>query len=222
MAMSGWERVTRASFISPAARVGPIRKGLPDFKVNCFLPAGDRDLWIGTDNGIVRWNGSEVTSVGIPASRDRFQALAMTKDRDGNVWVGTDSRGVLRFNDHGLASLQGSDGVLHGAITALFEDREGNLWIGGANGIERLRDSAFVTYSDPEGLPTDGSNPVYADTAGRLWFPPAAGGLWWVKDGEHGRITNDGLDRDVVYSIDGKKEELWVGRQRGGLTQLCA
>lgn len=197
-----------------------IKKGLPDFKVNCFLPAGDRDLWIGTDNGIVRWNGSEVTSVGIPASRDRFQALVMTKDRDGNVWVGTDSRGVLRFNDHGLASLQGSDGVLHGAITALFEDREGNLWIGGANGIERLRDSAFVTYSDPEGLPTDGSNPVYADTAGRWWFPPAAGGLWWVKDGEHGRITNDGLDRDVVYSIDGKKEELWVGRQRGGLTQL--
>ena len=41
----------------------------------------------------------------------------------------------------------------------VFEDREGNLWTGGASGLERLRDSAFVSYSAPEGLPTDGSNP---------------------------------------------------------------
>jgi hypothetical protein len=54
----------------------------------------------------------------------------------------------------------------------------------------------------------------------RLWFPPVPGGLWWVKDGQHGRITNDGLDRDVFYSIAGRNDELWVGRQHGGLTQL--
>jgi signal transduction histidine kinase/ligand-binding sensor domain-containing protein len=199
---------------------GSIKKGLPDLKVNCLLPAGDQDLWIGTDNGLIRWNGSALTSAGIPPSRDRFQALVMARDRDGNVWVGTDARGLLRFNSRGLASLQESDGVLHGAVTALFEDREGNLWIGGANGIERLRDSAFVTYSDPEGLPTNGSNPVFVDAELRLWFPPVTGGLWWVKDDRHGRITNDGLDRDVIYSIAGRNDQLWVGRQHGGLTQL--
>jgi len=110
--------------------------------------------------------------------------------------------------------------VSRGAVTALFEDREGNLWIGGADGIERLRDSAFVTYSSAEGLPTDGSNPVFIDSENRMWFPPVAGGLWWVKDERHGRVTNDGLDRDIVYSIAGGRGELWVGRQRGGLTQL--
>jgi len=202
------------------ARTLSIRKGLPDPKVNCLLANGDRDLWIGTDNGIARWNGSEVTAAGIPASLHHFHALTMARDRDANIWVGTNSIGLLRFNSHGVASLNEDDSVAREAVTAVFEDREGNLWIGSANGLERLRDSTFVSYSAPEGLPTGGSNPVFVDSENRMWFPPVAGGLWWVKDGRHGRVRSAGLDRDVVYSIDGKDNELWLGRQRGGLTRL--
>jgi ligand-binding sensor domain-containing protein/signal transduction histidine kinase len=197
-----------------------IRDGLPDLKVNCLLPDRDRGLWVGTDGGIAHWNGIDFTAVGIPSALRRFQALALVQDRDGNVWIGTDSHGLLRLNSRGFASLQGSDAPLREAVTALFEDREGNLWIGHAGGIERLRDSAFVTYSLPEGLPTDGSNPVFVDSENRMWFAPVAGGLWWMKDDQHGRVTNDALDQDVVYSIDGKPGELWLGRQRGGLTRL--
>jgi signal transduction histidine kinase len=53
-----------------------------------------------------------------------------------------------------------------------------------------------------------------------MWFSPVDGGLWWMKEGQHGRVSNDGLDRDVVYTIAGGKGELWLGRQRGGLTKL--
>ncbi len=197
-----------------------IRDGLPDLKVNCLLADGDRALWVGTDNGIVHWNGTELTGVGIPSALSRFQALAMVRDRDGNVWAGTDSRGLLRLNSHGVALLNPGDRASLQAVTALFEDREGDVWIGHADGIERLRDSAFVTYSSTEGLPTDGSNPVFVDDENRIWFPPAAGGLWWARDGEYGRVDSDGLNRDIVYSLAGGKGELWVGRQRGGLTRL--
>jgi len=205
-----------------------IRDGLPDLKINCLLADGDRGLWVGTDNGIARWDGGKVTTYPIPGSAKRFQALAMVKDRDGNIWVGTDSRGLLRLNAQGFASHDEHDAeqdaerdfAFHYAITALFEDREGNLWIGRAGSLERLRDSAFVTYSQPEGLPTDGSNPVFADSENRMWFGPVDGGLWWVRGGMHGAVTSDGLERDVVYSIAGRKGELWVGRQQGGLTRL--
>jgi len=197
-----------------------IRRGLPDPKVNCLLAAGDRDLWAGTDSGIARWNGSEFTAAGIPATLNGFQALTMARDRDANIWVGTDSRGLLRFNSQGVASLYGRDGASREAITALFEDREGSLWIGTASGLERLRDSPFVTYSLPEGLPSDGSNPVFVDSENRMWFPPVDGGLWWVKDGRHGQIHKAGLDGDVVYSIAGNPGEMWLGRKHGGLTHL--
>jgi ligand-binding sensor domain-containing protein/signal transduction histidine kinase len=204
-------------------KTSAIRNGLPDLKINCLLPGGDRDLWVGTDNGIVKWNGSELAGAGLPASLNHFQALAMARDHDANIWVGTDSRGLLRINSQGVAFLHDSDSQ---AVTALFEDREGNLWTGSASGLERLRDSAFVTYSLPEGLPTDGSDPVFVDAGNRMWFSPVGGGLLWVKDEKHGRVLNAELDKDVVYSIAGSiakaPGELWLGRRSGGLTQLQA
>ncbi len=198
-------------------KTSAVRNGLPDLKINCLLPGADQDLWVGTDNGIVKWNGSELTESGLPPSTEHFQALAIVRDRDANIWVGTDSRGLLRFNSRGVASLEETDSK---AVTALFEDREGNLWIGSANGLERLRDSAFVTYSLPEGLPTDGSNPVFVDGDNITWFPPVDGGLVWMKDGTHGHVHLAGLDADVVYSITGRHGQIWLGRQHGGLTQL--
>jgi ligand-binding sensor domain-containing protein/signal transduction histidine kinase len=207
-------------FRNSAGKIASIRNGLPDLKVNCLLADGGQGLWVGTDNGIVRWNGREVTASGIPASLGRFQSLVMVRDRDGNVWAGTDSRGLLRMNARGVDRLNIGDSASPEAITALFEDREGDLWIGHADGIERLRDSAFVTYSDAEGLPADGSNPVFVDSGNRMWFAPVKGGLWWAKGEEHGQITMAGLNHDVVYSIAGSGKELWLGRQRDGLTRL--
>ncbi|MBC8166045.1 MAG: hypothetical protein H7Y20_09245 [Bryobacteraceae bacterium] len=206
-------------FRSSGSQVFAGAKSLEETKINCLLPDGERNLWIGTDHGIALWNGSEVTSGGVPEDQNDFQTLALARDRDANIWVGTDARGLLRVNAHGVSYLNGRNGS-GPAVTAIFEDREGNLWIGSPNGIERLRDSAFVTYSPSEDLPTDGSIPLFVDSENRLWFPPLAGGLWWMKDNKHGQISAEGLDKDVVYSIAGRKGELWLGRQRGGLTQL--
>ena len=197
-----------------------ITGGLPDSKINCLLPDRTGNLWIGTDNGIARWDGAEVTTRNLPAELTKSQILTMIRDRDSNLWLGTDSRGVLRFNAEGVSSLDSAEGETRNAVMALFEDREGDLWIGSANSIERLRYSPFVTYSAPEGLPTDGSNPIFTDAEDRTWFAPVSGGLWWMKNGVHGSIREAGLPNDIVYSVAGGKSELWVGRQRGGLTHL--
>ncbi len=201
-------------------RILSLKASLPDPKVNCLLAENDRDLLVGTDNGIVRWNGSEFRSAGIGSSRNHFQALAVLRDRDANLWVGTDSRGLLRVNSQGITDLRDRPSGSQNAITAIFEDREGSLWIGTASGLDRLRDGPFVTYSLPEGLPSDGSNPVFVDSQNRMWFPPVAGGLWWFQNGRHGRVNLAGLDKDVVYSISGRNSNLWLGRQRGGLTEM--
>jgi signal transduction histidine kinase len=105
-------------------------------------------------------------------------------------------------------------------VSALFEDREGNIWTGDSLGIERLRDSAFVTYSVADGLPSDSNGPVYVDSEQRTWFAPLEGGLYWLKNGRIGSVTDAGLGHDVIYSIAGNEGELWVGRQQGGLTRL--
>ena len=215
-----WMGTRDEGLFSPSeGGVSSIAEGLPDKKVNTLLAAGDRELWIGTDSGLVRWNGIELTQAGLSPSLEHAQILAMSTDHESNIWVGT-ARGLMRVNPRGVSTAEKRGRQTGGgAVTAVFEDREGDLWVGSAGGIERFRDSAFLSYPTPGRLQSDDNGPLYADTDNRTWFAPSDGGLFWIK-GDQIRQTSAGLGKDVVYSIAGGPGELWIGRQRGGLTHL--
>jgi signal transduction histidine kinase len=202
-------------FVVIDGRVSAVKNGLSIGKITCLLPLEDGKLWIGTDKGIVRWNGAQLTLDGIPAVLRHTRVLALVRDRDSNIWAGTPA-GLLRINGDEVSPDEGPGRT---SVTALFEDREGNIWVGGPQGLERLRDSAFLSYSVAS-LRSESSGPVYVDHDQRVWFAPFEGGLHWLKGEKSGSVTNDRLNRDVVYSIAGSNSELWIGRQRGGLTHL--
>ena len=185
--------------------------------INCLLVLSNRELWVGTDRGVLRWNGTELTAQGVPPVLARLPVSAMIRDRDLNIWIGTSS-GLIRANADGVL-LDAPNPHASGGVTALFEDREGNVWIGSPRGIDRLRDSAFVTYT-VRGLNTESGGPIYVDEHERVWFAPYEGGLQWLAGGKRGDVASAGLAQDVVYSITGTNEGLWLGRQRGGLTHL--
>ena len=215
-----WMGTREAGLISLSeGRISPVVEGLPDRKINCLLPFSDGQLWIGTDNGVVRWNGTKLTSSGVPAALNHIQVIAMVRDRESNIWIGT-NRGLYRINSHGVLSPEKRDNGPGAPVTALYEDREGNLWVGGAQGIDRFRDNAFLTYSLSSQLPSDNYGSLYADAERRTWFAPSGGGLYWLKDTQIEPVTNAGLSADVVYSIAGGGGEVWVGRQQRGLTRL--
>jgi signal transduction histidine kinase/ligand-binding sensor domain-containing protein len=183
---------------------------LPNPQVNSLLALNSGDLWIGTNAGLVRTKAS----TDIPSILRHTPILSIVRDRDANFWVGT-PKGLVRLNTSGSAEDQ--DAAV--AVSALFEDRDGNLWLGEAGGIECLRDSAFVTYS-LAGLGSESSGAIYVSADDRIWYAPSEGGLRWMKGKESGSIAKDLLSQDVVYSITGNKDELWLGRQQGGLTSM--
>lgn len=199
--------------------ISAITKGLPDRKINSLLAIGTDEVWIGTDNGLARWNGREVSAAGLDPSLSHVQVLTLIRDRDANIWAGTTS-GLFRIKAQGTVAVSPASGRGATAVSALFEDREGNIWAGDNETVERIRDSAFVTYSSVAGMPAGNAGPIYVDTQNRAWFAPGSGGLYWIKGGQVERVTAAGLNNDVVYSITGSGDELWLGRQRGGLTHL--
>ena len=198
---------------------GVVTAQVLDRNINCLLPEGDNQLWIGTDRGLFRRNGSELIPAGLPSLLHHAPILALLRDADSNVWAATE-QGLLRFNAKGVSFSAENEVRGGGAVNTLFEDREGNLWVGGAGGLERIRDSAFVTYSRRVGLPSEGNGPIFADSENRIWSAPASGGLYVLKNGRVERIRVAGFEKDVVYSIAGQKGEVWLGRQHGGLTRL--
>src|SRR5216684_4937364 len=125
-------------------RATRVTQGLTEKKINCLLPVGDQELWVGTDHGLFRWSGTGFRRAGLgPSLRDQ-PVLTILRDRDSNIWMGT-TRGLLRINASGTSFAEEEGMQSAGAVNGLFEDREGNLWVGGAMGLERIRDSAFIT-----------------------------------------------------------------------------
>ena len=204
----------RGLFYLQKGGVSRASTGRDDTKINCLLPFQNSELWVGTAKGVLRWNETTLTSAGVPSSLLNLEVLSILRDRDSNIWVGT-SRGLFRYNANGVSSLS-----TNGPVGALFEDREGNIWVGSTRGLERLRESAFVTYSLPN-LKSQSMGPLHVDSGGRTWIAPSQGGLRWLNEGQTGVVTADGIANDVVYSIAGTgKNDVWVGRQQGGLTHL--
>ncbi len=219
---TGWLGTRDAGlFALKSGQLTGVTRGLPDHKVNSLLAVNDRELWVGTDNGVVRWNGTELTSPGNLAGH--AQILSMLKDRDSNIWVGS-SRGLLRLeSSSGHSALSKAPALsIADSVNALFEDREGNLWVGTNRGVERFRDRAFLSYTSPVSRQSAASGPLYDDGDGCIWSAPGDGGLMWRRGSESKRVGGSELDGDVIYSIAGRNDEVWLGRRRGGLTHLDA
>ena len=207
----------------PAIPTHRILTGIPDAKINCIAPAPNGRIWIGTDNGIALWDGAAATPITLPPGFDHLQVLTLVEDHRGNLWAGT-ARGLLRYNAAGVQWVPHTSHATSpagDAVTALLEDREGDLWVGDGQTLERLRDSRLISYGDPED-PHDHFGPIYVDPHGRAWIAPLTGGLAWMRDGVFHPIALDGLDQDIVYSLDGHGDDLWIGRRKGGLTHLQA
>jgi len=188
--------------------------GPSNIKINCLLALNSNELLIGTDKGILRWDGTALASQGVPTALRHMQILSIVRDRDSNIWVGT-AAALTRIRPDGVTL----DSKVDGGVTALFEDREGNLWLGTSSGIERLRDSAFVTYR-VAGAGTESAGPIYADANQNIWIAPLEGGLRRMKSEQSESVVAENLAHDVVYSITGRGTELWIGRQQGGVTHL--
>jgi ligand-binding sensor domain-containing protein len=199
--------------------ISRVAQELKDSKINALLPAETGGLWIGSDDGIHLWEGGVLATLNLPSSLKQLQILTMARDSAANIWVGT-NHGIVRITPSGAVSLDQLNPKPGSEVTAIYEDLDGDIWFGGSRGIERLRNGTLTTYSTSDGLPSSGIGSVYADSTDRIWFAPLSGGLYWMKEGQVGHITVDGLEHDVVYSISGGNGEVCVGRQHGGLTVL--
>ncbi|WP_456426273.1 two-component regulator propeller domain-containing protein [Rhodocaloribacter sp.] len=200
-------------------------EGLPQNSVNALVQTRDGYLWMGTYEGLVRFDGMRFTVFdrqNTPAFRDNV-VYALLEDHAGTLWIGTQTGGLVAYRDGVFRNYTAEDGLGGNFITALAESEDGVLWIGiQGKGLVRLQDGVFTPFTAADGLPGDAVVALYADRSGALWIGTNGFGAGRYADGVFTTYTTaDGLPSNVVWAIredhDGR---LWMGTRGGGLARF--
>jgi len=176
-----------ALLATPFFQVLTVADGLPSSHVYKIIEDRRGFVWIGTRDGLARYDGAAFRvwrhDAGDPGSIASNDVPTVYADRDGRIWCGGDdglsmfdpSAGDLfihyRHDANDVASLSSND------VWAVTSDADGTIWIGGyGGGVDRLDPaSGKIAHLHKEagstlGLTSDNVLALYFDRTGRLWI----------------------------------------------------
>lgn len=194
--------------------------GLPAGLVWPYL-AGDGSLWLAAGERVFRQHpsGGFRAAHALPGAG---YFTAMLQDREGNLWLGTENRGLARIGRHGVEWLP-PERLTRARIASLLEDAEGGIWIGANGGLFRLREALFTGWTRSDGLGGDYVRAVLEDAERTLWV---GGGGGLDRLGADGRfhpvpLPGGGAQVPSVLSLaTGEGGDLWVGTFGDGVYRL--
>lgn len=168
-----------------------VNDGLPSSVVYKALQDHDGFVWIGTQDGLARYDGVDFRvyrhDPADPASLSSNDVSALLVDRDGRLWCGGEASGLNRLEADGtsfrqwrhragdLRTLASDD------LSTIVQDRDGAIWVGtydgGVNRLEADGSFSHVDHDeeDPATLRSSSVYALLAHASGRLWIGTDAG-----------------------------------------------
>jgi ligand-binding sensor domain-containing protein/signal transduction histidine kinase len=160
-----------------------VRDGFTKGTINPIAQTSDGYLWLGTDFGLLRFDGVRATPWQPPANQVLPSGLieSLLAARDGTLWIGT-WKGLASWKDGKLTQYAELAGQ---AVSRLLEDREGTIWVG-SYGIPSGRlctiRNGRVHCDGEDGTLGHGVFGLYVDSKGDLWVT-VLNGLWRWRPG---------------------------------------
>lgn len=205
------------------------------------------DLWFYAGGGVIKYSNpslnylpfdpsSSNTQTNAPFSLSRYGVYCILKDKQGNVWFGTQAEGVCRSDGKTLTWFK-EKGLAGPAVLGIFEDSKGNLWFGNNGaGLFRYDGTTLINFTEEKGLNNADFRVsgklglgtlarVYSineDNYGNIWVGTVDAGVW-KYDGNNltNYTTQDGLTSNAVNTIyKDKKGELWFGTDGNGICKF--
>jgi signal transduction histidine kinase/ligand-binding sensor domain-containing protein/FixJ family two-component response regulator len=223
-----------------------VEDGLAEDAVTATLQDSQGFIWIATQNGLDRYDGSELRhfahqrgpGAGLPGNF----LLGMQKDRNGEIWIAVKDGGVARLNPRTEVfqnyrhSADDASSISSDGVRQLYLDRDGQVWIttvgAGLNVLDPATGRARRLTHDPGDPDSLGSNSVFSvvqDHAGNIWVGTDAGLDEWEPSArvfKHFRhVAGDPhslSDNSVATLYVDSRGTVWVGTWSGGLDAFDA
>lgn len=211
-----------------------LENGLPNNTVHQAFQDSRGYMWFATNHGVCRYDGYRFTTFrNDPTDSTSLSGLlarVIYEDKQKNLWIGTESGGLNRFNreqetfEH-ILSADKARGI-GTSVKAIAEDAQGRLWLGTNIGIKmydpQTKKVQWYPFKENNlSSPSDTYVRVLQfDVNGKLWVGTNAGlDLFDLSTRTFSRIYNSYRElKDEIWEIySDPKGMLWVGTYNNGL-----
>ena len=177
----------------------------------------DGSVWFAANDGLLNFRDGKITGYKTKDGLLDNRIRALFEDREGNLWIGTQSEGLNKFKDGVFTGYTTKNGLSNNYVRSLAEDHAGNLWIGTRDGgLSKFKDEKFTSYNLGSGMVSNTVISTYADAEDTIWIGTDKG-LSRFKAGKFTNYTvKDGLFSNFIYSIlEDDLGNLWMSSDQG-------
>jgi len=192
-----------------------IENGLIDEDILSVKGQNDKFVWVGSQNGLLRFDGSQFSYYNIADDNNSNHVKCILQDREDNMWFGTHN-GLFRYRDNSFSTFDKSNGPGNAFIYQIFRDKSENLWICTDNsGVFRFTEGYFKRFGIKDGLNSNTCRAGVQDNEGRLIFGTPTGLLLFKNE----RFLSIDVSKNLKGPYDmlflDSKNVLWIGGSNG-------
>ncbi|MFL6578686.1 MAG: two-component regulator propeller domain-containing protein, partial [Povalibacter sp.] len=219
-------------FAEPAAALDPqraptqyvfdnwqIQHGLPQNTVATIARTPDGYLWVGTDEGLGRFDGVHFMVFDRNSTPElRSRAInTLHVDVRGRLWIGT-ADGVVVL-ENGRFRSQPIAGLTSGEVRTIVSDEHGRVWIGADMGLFDVMDGRVSAHGIEQGLGEPGISALCMGRDGTLWVGDGRQGLYRLVDERFEKValSSDASDSEVHAIHQDADGVVWAGTANGHL-----
>src|SRR6266850_452539 len=189
-------------------------QGLPQSPARALTQTRDGYIWIGTDDGLARFDGLRFSAFGVSEGIKGGPVTALLQDHRGALWIGTAGGGVSCWHDDRFTTLTKRDGLPANSITALAEDYTGRVWIGTDAGLAIWQNERFSPSSATAQFNSFRINALFKDQKGTIWASVKNAGVYHFTNEQFVPVTSDALEGLLKEShclLVDHAGRLWLG-----------
>jgi ligand-binding sensor domain-containing protein/signal transduction histidine kinase len=191
--------------------------GLPTDKINSITQTKDGYLWLGTQNGLVRFDGRQFTQVPVDLAAALGQDVRkLLTFSDGNLRFVINNGGFGGYDGQHFSTVgderwwqPGVDG------NTIMEARDGTVWLGSDSGLGRWspRNPADNLFIDATNT---GSILSFCESEpGHMWIGTSDHGLYSWTGGKLTHYSDAWLDKHIISAMASTSNEIWLGTDYG-------